>query len=121
MGSTPATTATQNLGMAAKGMQAVSALLNGMAMVIPLVGAGSPIGQALAKAMVDVGKHVQPGSASPQGDNEFIKQMAMRQQQMGSQRGALGAPGGAGGGAPPGAAPPGPMTGGGAPPPPGGP
>ena len=120
MGATPATTATQNLGMAAKGMQAVSALLNGMAMIIPLVGAGTPVGQALAKAMVDIGKHVQPGTASPQGDNEFIKQMAMRQAQMGSQRGALGVPGGAGG-APPGAAPPGPMTGGGAPPPPGGP
>ncbi len=89
IGSSPATGATQNLGMAAKGMQAVGALLNGMAMTIPLVGAGSPVGQALAKAMVDIGKHVQPGASSPQGENEFVKQMALRQQRMGSQQGAI--------------------------------
>jgi len=70
-------------------MQAVGAILNGMAMVIPLVGAGSPVGQALAKAMADIGKHVQPGANTPQGDNEFVKQMAMRQQRMGSQQGAI--------------------------------
>jgi hypothetical protein len=89
IGSSPATGPSQNLGLAAKGMQAAGALLNAMAMVIPLVGAGSPIGQALAKAMVDIGKHVPPGTASPQGESEFVKQMALRQQQMGSQRAAL--------------------------------
>ena len=89
IGSSPATGPTQNLGAAAKGMQAVGAILNGMAMIIPLVGAGTPVGQALAKAMVDIGKHVQPGAASPQGDNEFVKQMALRNQRMGSQQAAV--------------------------------
>lgn len=89
MGSSPATGPSQNLGMAAKGMQAVGAILNSMAIVIPLVGPGSPIGQALAKAVVDIGKHVAPGSSSPQGEQEFAKQLLLRQAQMGSQQTAM--------------------------------
>lgn len=106
-GSSPATGATTNPGLAAKGMQAAGALLNGMAMVIPLVGAQTPLGQAFAKAMIDIGKELPPGATSPQGEQNFLQQMAMRQQQMMPQRAAVG-------GAPPGAAPPP----GGAPPPP---
>ena len=103
IGSSPATGPTQNNGFVAKGIQAAGAILNGMAMVIPLVGAHTPLGQAFAKAMVDIGKHIPPGASSPQGENDFLKQMALRQQQMGPQRAALGAqgaPGGAPGGAP---------------------
>lgn len=94
IGSSPATGPTQNLGNAAKGVQAVSALLHGMAMIIPLVGPASPVGQALAKAMVDIGKHVQPGSGTPQGESEFIRQMAQRQTQMGTQHAAIASQGG---------------------------
>lgn len=94
IGSSPATGPTQNLGLAAKGIQAVGALMNGMAMVIPLVGAGSPLGQSLAKALTDIGKHVPPGAASPQGQQDFIRQMAMKQMQMGPQQAALGNAGG---------------------------
>lgn len=74
-------------------MQAVGALLNGMAMVIPLVGAQTPLGQSLAKALTDIGKHVPPGTATQQGENNFMKQMAMRQQQMGPQKAAVAAQG----------------------------
>jgi hypothetical protein len=75
--------------LAAKGLQAVSALLNGMAMVIPLVGAHTPLGQEMAKAMVSIGKHVPPGAASPEGEKNFLAQMALRQQQMGPQKAAM--------------------------------
>lgn len=116
MGSSPATGPSQNLGMAAKGLQAAGALLNAMAMVIPLVGAGSPLGQALAKGMTDIGKHIPPGTSSPQGEQQFAQQMLMKQRQMASQRAAVGSqmpgaggPTGAGApgaGAPPPSAPP---------------
>jgi hypothetical protein len=92
--------------LAAKGLQAVSALLNGMAMVIPLVGAHTPLGQEMAKAMVSIGKHVPPGAASPEGEKNFLAQMALKQQQMGPQKAAMASqmpagPGVAAGGAPP--------------------
>lgn len=95
MGSSPVTAPTQNLGLAARGVQAVGALLNGMAMVVPLVGANTEIGRALAKAMIDIGKLVPPGSTSPQGESNFVKGMAMRNAQMAPQRAALAAQGGA--------------------------
>lgn len=60
-----------------------------MAMVIPLVGAQTELGQALAKAMVDVGKHIPPGSSTPQGEDNFAKQMMARRQQMGPQMAAM--------------------------------
>ena len=113
IGSSPATGPTQNLGLAAKGIQAAGAVLNAMAMVIPLVGAHTPLGQSLAKAMTDIGKHLQPGAASPQGERNFMQQMMQRQQQMAPQRAAVmsqqgPAPGGnpAGAGGPPPATPP---------------
>lgn len=68
-------------------------MLQGMAMVIQMVGPASPLGQALAKAIGDIGKHIPPGSVSPQGTNDFVRQMAMRQRQMGSQQAALAAQG----------------------------
>ncbi len=114
MGSSPVTSPTQNLGAAAAGMQAASALVNAMAMLIPKVGAQTPLGQAFAKAITDIGKHLPPGSGSPQGESNFIKQMAMRQQQMGPQRAAMaqqaGAPGPAIAPRPPGAGPGGPPS-----------
>jgi hypothetical protein len=94
--------------MAAKGMQAAGAILNGMAMVIPLVGAATPLGQAFAKAMMDIGKHIPPGASTPMGEMNQAKQNLMRQQQMASQRSAVGAMGGAPGGAPPPSPPPSP-------------
>jgi hypothetical protein len=89
IGSSPATGPSQNLGFAAKGIQAVGALLNGMAMALPLVGAQTPLGQAIAKSMTDIGKHIPPGSTSPQGHEQFLKSMLMKQQQMGPQRAAV--------------------------------
>ena len=101
IGSSPATGPSQNLGLAAKGIQAAGALLNGMALIIPMVGPHTPLGQALAKSITDIGKHVQPGATSPQGEDNFLRQMMQRRQQMAPHQAALAAqqpqpPGGAG-------------------------
>lgn len=106
IGSSPVTGPTQNLGAAAKGMQAVSALLSGMAIVMPLVGPATPLGQAINKAIGDIAKHVPPGASTPQGEGNFLKEMMLKQQQMQSQRAAVGAMGGQPGGMPPGGASP---------------
>ena len=71
----------------------VSALLTGMAMVLTKVGPGTPLGQAVAKAITDIGKHVPPGASTPQGDSNQIKAMAMRQAQMAPHQAAVGAQG----------------------------
>lgn len=77
--------------MAAQGLQAAGALLNAMARLIPSVGPATPLGQAIAKAMVDIGKHVQPGSTTPQGEMNFAQRMVQNQQQMMPQRAAMAA------------------------------
>lgn len=121
MGSSPVTSPTQNAGMQVRGIQAAGALLNAMAMVIPLVGANTELGQALAESIRKIGKHVQPGSATPSGQQNFLRAMALRQQQMGPALAAMRAQGAGnvptmtpppagGGGGPPGG-PPGPASG----------
>jgi hypothetical protein len=90
----------------AQGIQAAGALLKGMAMVMAMVGPESPLGQALNKSITDVGKHIPPGASSPQGENNFVKQMALRQQQMAPHQAAAGAMQRPPGAPPPGGAPP---------------
>jgi hypothetical protein len=85
----------------AQGIQAAGALLKGMAMVMAMVGPETPLGQSLNKAIADVGKNIPPGAASPQGEQNFMKQMALRHTQMAPQQAAV-----AGAQRPPGAPPP---------------
>lgn len=92
---------TQNLGSEAQGMQIAQMVLDGLTLALGKVGAGTPLGQSLAKALVDIGKHIPPGSTSPQGVSNAMKTMAMKQHQMAPHMAAQGA------GAPPGGAPPG--------------
>ena len=77
-------------------MQQLTMLLNGMAMAVPLVGANTPLGQALSKAVVDIGRHIPPGAASPQGEGNAIKEMMLKHQQnrtqMAAQHQAAGGP-----------------------------
>jgi len=89
----------------AQAIQATGALLKGMAMIMAMAGPETPLGQSLNKAIADVGKHMPAGASSPEGENNFIKQMALRQQQMAPHQAALGA-----------GAPPPPSPGAGAPP-----
>jgi hypothetical protein len=94
--------------MAAKGIQAAGAVLNAMSMIVPMVGAHTPLGMAFSQAIVNIGKHIPPGASTPQGQNDFIRQMALRQQQLGPHQAAIRsqAPGGAPGGAAPPPTPP---------------
>ena len=86
------------------------------------VGAASPMGKDIAKAIYDLNKHVPAGAVSPAAENNQLEALRMRQMQMAPQMAAMRAmSGGAGGGGggPPGAA--GPGAGGAPPPMPGGP
>lgn len=104
IGSSPMTGPTQNLGEAAQGNQILQMLLEGMAMALLKFGPASPIGMSLNKAIMDLGKHVPPGAASPQGVSNALKAMALKKMQMQPQQSAMAAmsPGGPGG---PGGAP----------------
>jgi hypothetical protein len=73
---------TQNLGHGAQGLQILQVLLEGMTLALTKIGASTPPGQAVAKAIVDIGKHVPPGATSPQGASNALKAMALRQNQM---------------------------------------
>ena len=73
----------------AQGIQAAGALLKGMAMVMAMVGPETPLGQSLNKAITDIGKNIPAGASSPAGEDNFIKQMALRQQQMAPHQAAL--------------------------------
>jgi NADP-dependent 3-hydroxy acid dehydrogenase YdfG len=75
--------------MQAKGIQAAAALVNGMSMIIPIVGATSPLGQAIAKSMMDIGKHIPPGAVSPEAQENQLKQMMQKAQQMRPQMAAM--------------------------------
>lgn len=87
-------------------MQALPKVLDVMLALATTLGGTTPVGKALLDAHRNISKFAPPGA--PSSDN-FMKQMATRDQQMAPQRAALMSQG-----APPGAAPPG-----GAPPPPG--
>lgn len=93
---------TQNLGSMAQGMKLAQALVDGMALLLPKVGASTPLGQAIAKAMIDIGKNL-PANPMP---NDGLKQMAMKSMQMAPHQAAMkaAAPAPGGGAPPPGAA-----------------
>jgi len=94
IGGSPATGPTQNLGQEAKQLQAAGAVLSAMAMVVAL-GPTTKIGQAFSDAGAKLGKMVPPGAASPQGQQNFNREMMMRQHQMQPQIAAMRAQGGA--------------------------
>lgn len=89
MGSSPATGPTQNLGAEAQGVQAAAVIVDMLAHALPRVGASTPLGQALAKAMLDIGKHVPPGAGSPQAKQTQLQSLMMKQRQMAPQMAAL--------------------------------
>jgi hypothetical protein len=65
------------------------------------VGATSPIGDAVMKALNGLAKHIPPGTVSPAGEQNEIQNMAMRNVQQQGQVAAM--RGAGGGGGPPGA------------------
>jgi hypothetical protein len=75
----------QNAGKMAQAMKATRALLSGMAGTLMLAGPSTPLGQALNKAIMDIGKHVPPDP----GPNDTFRQMAQREGQMAPHAAAL--------------------------------
>ncbi len=109
MGTSPATQPTQNRGQEMKGMQKLALLVGELPSVLAMVGATSEAGQAVAKCITMLGKHVPPGSASPAGKRNEIQDMAMQQTQNSALMQSMqqrGAPGGAPPPPQPGAPPP---------------
>jgi hypothetical protein len=66
-------------------------LLKGMALLMAMAGPQTPLGQALGKAIQDVGKHVPPGSSSEQGQQNFAQAQVMQNQKMMAHRAAIAA------------------------------
>ena len=73
------------------------------------VGAASPMGKDIAKAIYDLNKHVPAGAVQPAGEINQLQALQHRLMAQGPQMAALkamsGPGGGAGGGAPPGGPP----------------
>jgi hypothetical protein len=74
-------------------------LLQIMAMAMTKLPPGTPLARAVSKAHFDIGKEIEPGAASQAGVSNAFKSMAMQQNRMAPQNGAMatqmGAPGGA--------------------------
>lgn len=61
-------------------------------MALTKIPPGSPLSQAISESMTRIGKHLEPGAASPAGVSNAMKQMATQQMQMAPHRAAMGAP-----------------------------
>jgi hypothetical protein len=85
-GSSPATGPTPNKGYEAAAMQRVGVLVKAMTEILPMVGIGSEIGQALHKAIGILGKHVPPGANSNAAEKNAIEKMAIQNQQNGAMQ-----------------------------------
>lgn len=48
---------------------------------VPMVGASTPEGQDLLRAITNIGKHVPPGSVTPQDINNVIQGIMIKQRQ----------------------------------------
>jgi hypothetical protein len=86
-------------------MQRLGLVVKGLTELLPLVGVGSDVGQAVLKAIQALSKFVPPGSVTPAGERQQIDRMSMANSQNNSQMQALRQRlmqqgGGAGGGQP---------------------
>lgn len=103
IGAGQATGPSQNLGTTAEGNQIAAMILQGLTLAMTKIPPGSELGKAISKAHYEIGKHIEPGAASPAGVSNSFKKMAMQHQQMAPHAGAMATQGAA----PPGAGPPG--------------
>jgi len=88
-GQTSAVSPTPNRGHEAAGLQALGLVVQKLTEVIPLVGAGSDVGQAVLDALKKLSKFVPSGSVTPASQKNQLEQMAMRQGQNNQQMKAL--------------------------------
>lgn len=66
-------------------MQRLGLVVQQLQEIVPQVGAGSDVGQAVLKALTSLSKFVPPGSVTPAGQKQQIEQMQMRQAQTNQQ------------------------------------
>lgn len=59
-----------------------------MTLAMTKVPPGTPLAKALSKAHYEIGKEIEPGSASPAGISNAMKNMAMQRNRMQPQIGA---------------------------------
>jgi len=88
-GQTSAVSPTANKGHEAAGLQALGLVVQKMTEIIPLVSAGSDIGQAILDALKKLSKFVPAGSVTPASQRNQLEQMAMKQGQNNQQMQAL--------------------------------
>jgi hypothetical protein len=82
-GSNPAAGSTPNSGYRAAGLQKLGVLIDGLATLIPMLGATSDEGKDVIDAVRKLGKHIQPGATSPAQQKSTLEQMLMKSQQNG--------------------------------------
>jgi hypothetical protein len=109
MGNSPVTGPTPNQGYQAAGLQRVGVAVKVLTEALPLLGAGSDLGQAVLDALKKLSKLTQPGEMTPSAERNQLQDMMVRNQQQNGQlqamqqRQAAGAQGGGPGGGAPGA------------------
>ncbi len=80
---------TPNRGYEAAGLQRLGLVVQQMQEILPQVGSGSEVGQALLKALTALSKFVPPGSVTPAAQKQQLERMAQAQQQGNQQMQAL--------------------------------
>ena len=88
IGSSSATGPSQNLGATAQGNQIAAAAVQLLTMALTKVPPGTSLHKAISKAQYEIGKEIEPGAASPAGDDTAFKNAQMQRQRMQSQLGA---------------------------------
>lgn len=89
MGATPATTPSPNLGYEAAGKQRLAVAVRQLEQLLPLMGAGSPEGADVLKALNILAKHVQPGDVTPAAERNALANLQMKNLQQGQQMAQL--------------------------------
>ena len=80
---------TPNRGYEAAGLQRLGLVVQGLQEILPPVGSGSDVGQAILKALTSLSKFVPPGSVTPAAQKQQLERMAQAQQQGNQQMQAL--------------------------------
>ena len=85
IGSSPATTPSPNRGFEAAGKQKLGLIVQGLEQLVPMLGVGSPEGEAVMKALNILSKHAPPGTNTPASEANQIQKMALANAQRGQQ------------------------------------
>lgn len=78
IGSSPASSPVPNAGHAVKGNQIIGMGLKALAAGVALVGPSGPLGQAVLKALQEIGKHLPPGATTEAGEKNAMESQMMQ-------------------------------------------